>query len=463
MHQLWFTGISGAPHILALTHRNPWRNYRGTLLHHRHLQDTTRFRIPPAIPRIRALLKRMLLKKLVALLLLRKNIKYINRLAQVHWSRTSLGWLTQSSDTRPSLPKNPEHMSSESVRFDRKGLIYIVIGRQAVSMCDIDCRLNATQICNAAGLTNRVRSNYLKILKGQCDITHVSFTAGPTHSWVPFKDGVFLCQVLKLCDRMKPLFLQASLDVPKEEENYLLKYQSTKLKRQSTKVKRQSTKVKPHGTNVKRQGTKLKLPDGYKALQCCGKCLVYIPSTQKVHAVQLLHLSDIPNPRPKLSRFLSEHDEVPREVLKGHPQAQGTYIGFDDARLLCKYFRISADPVDEIVKEILSLDFPGNHVNGSEIAAADPSDKYSPNFPHADPFLVSANLSHLQFLKDAPWKDSIKRREADEGIHKIELPEWLVKKMVQQLEGGKIKTIILSCYNDITEFISFRSFLESSL
>lgn len=368
----------------------------------------------------------MLLQELV-LLILGKHVKYINRLAQVHWSRTSLSWLTQSLDARPSLPRSPEYLSSRSLRYDREGLIYMVIGKQAVSMCRRDCRLNATQLCNAAGLINAVRRNYLKILKRRCDITYMNYAIGPKQSWVPFKDGVFLCQVLKLCDIMKPLFLQASLHAPGEEQNYILNEQSTKLKRRSTNVKRRST-------NVKRQGTNLKLPDGYKALQCGDNRLVYRPSTRKVHAVQLLKLSNITKPRTKLTRFLSQNCAIVKEVLKGHREAQGMYIGFDDARLLCQAFRLREDLVDKIVRQetvtdtnydsnfhsILFYDgtydletddfknqgtmvgFPGNHVNGPEIAATDPSDKYSPaNILHADAFLAPGSQSYLQLLNDA--------------------------------------------------------------
>lgn len=293
----------------------------------------------------------------------------------------------------------------------------MVIGGQAVSMCQKDSRLNATQLCNPAGLTTKVRSNLLKILKRRCGITHVNYTRGPKHSWVPFKDGVFLCQVLKLCDIMKPLFLEASLDVPEEEENYLLKHHRTKLKRQST--------------NVKQQGAKLKLPDGYKTLQCGNKRVVYMPSTRKFHAVQLLRLSGICEPRTKLTRFLSQNRAVLKEVLKGHCQVQGTYIGFDDARLLCQYFCLSENPVNEIVRQetvteanILG-DFDsnlydrtydlktdvlvgliGNHVNRPEIAATHPIGKYSPT-DILNSFLAPESQSSLQLVGDAHQRDSI--------------------------------------------------------
>ena len=72
---------------------------------------------------------------------------------------------------------------------------------------------------------------------------------------MPFKDGVFLCQALKLCDEMKSLLSHALMNVPREEDKY-------RLKRDCTKA---SASKLPGG---------YKLPDGFKALRCAGKLVV---------------------------------------------------------------------------------------------------------------------------------------------------------------------------------------------
>lgn len=61
----------------------------------------------------------------------------------------------------------------------------------------VDYRLKATQICIVAGLKSGSRRKYLKILESHFDVTRIRFE-GQENSWVPFKDGVFLCQALKL-------------------------------------------------------------------------------------------------------------------------------------------------------------------------------------------------------------------------------------------------------------------------
>ena len=190
-------------------------------------------------------------------------------------------------------------------------------------MQQVDCRLNATQICNAAGLNKASRQKkYMKILRSRCVVTRLKVEGKPEHSWVPFEDGVFLCQALKLCNDMKPLLSQASLILPSEVDNYFLQWQSTKAK----------------------------LPDGYKALQWDDKSVVYMPSARKVHAGQLLRLGDVPHRRAQLAQFFSHNHEITKAMLVGHRHAQGTYIGLEDARLLCHHFHLSEGPVDEIIR-----------------------------------------------------------------------------------------------------------------
>ena len=82
----------------------------------------------------------------------------------------------------------------------------------------VDWKLNATQISKAAGLGKESRRNYLKIIKRHSAITQIMI-GNNEQSWIPFQDGVFLCQALGLFDKMQPLLLRAPLDIPSEKDN----------------------------------------------------------------------------------------------------------------------------------------------------------------------------------------------------------------------------------------------------
>ena len=227
----------------------------------------------------------------------------------------------------------------------------MVIRRHAVSMRTSDYRLNATQICNAAGLhRNRLRP-YLENLKSHCNVTITKDKGLPKQSWVPFTDGVYLSQALSLFDELKPLFSQASFDVPGKEENYLLRDQCTKAKPSSG----------------------YELPDGYKALQRDGTSIIYMPSTRKVHAVQLLKLGNIRHPSAQLAYFLSRNQQIVKEVQVGHRRTQGTYVDYEDARLLCQHFNLSGDPIDEIVRRERAMNTLGDQESTSHMHYYDDS------------------------------------------------------------------------------------------
>lgn len=194
---------------------------------------------------------------------------------------------------------NPKILSTRSLRFDQENLVYMIIRRYQVVMRTSDFQLNATQICNTAGLNEGHRRKYLQILKTRCDITKIK-VKGRDHFWVPFKDGVFLCQALKISGEMEPLLSQGSLDFSSEEINYLMN----------------------------------RLSVGYKALQWGDKSVTYIPSVQRVNATGFLRLGNIP--RIKLARFFSQNLTIFKQVLVGN--AQRRYIKFEDAGLFCQYF-----------------------------------------------------------------------------------------------------------------------------
>lgn len=104
---------------------------------------------------------------------------------------------------------------------DGEDFVYVVINRQRVSMRMKDFYLNATQICAAANLDRPGREKYIYRLKKRGVISVVARQKAGAGSWVPFPDGVFLCQELKLAEDLKTLFSRAPIELPAEEDNYL--------------------------------------------------------------------------------------------------------------------------------------------------------------------------------------------------------------------------------------------------
>ncbi|KAL9013439.1 MAG: hypothetical protein Q9173_001866 [Seirophora scorigena] len=213
----------------------------------------------------------------------------------------------------------PDHISTRSLLSDREGLIYMVIRRHAVAMRKTDYKLDAAQICKVAELHKGHRRNYMDLLKSHCHVAQVKAKTGRDHAWIPFKDGVFLCQALNLYGELRPLLSLASADIPREEENYFLN----------------------------RRRPQAKLPVEYKGLQWDDKLVVYMPSARRVNATHLLKVHDVP--RAKLAQFFSQNRPVSKQVVQGGTAYRGTYINFEDARLLCQHFHFGEDLVDEIV------------------------------------------------------------------------------------------------------------------
>lgn len=116
---------------------------------------------------------------------------------------------------RPRTP--PAHLSTRDLLFDREGLVYMVIRRQAVSMRISDLQLNASQILLAAELPKGQKRGCMDKLK-QRGVVNKAIGKAPV--WVPFRDGVFLCQRVSLDVELMPLLFYASLYLPKREDNY---------------------------------------------------------------------------------------------------------------------------------------------------------------------------------------------------------------------------------------------------
>jgi hypothetical protein len=126
-------------------------------------------------------------------------------------------------------------------------------------MCIPDYKLNASEICNAAGLGKIGRCKYMDILKRRSIVTQTAARGAAKHSWVPFQDGVFLCQVLKLTKEMEGLFAEAPITIPDRAENYFL-----------SKALRTT-----------------RLPEGYATIKWNNVEIVYMLSQRTVNATYL--------------------------------------------------------------------------------------------------------------------------------------------------------------------------------
>lgn len=178
-----------------------------------------------------------------------------------------------------------------------------------------DYSLNATEMCAAAGLDSSKRQAYINRFK-----RHGVLTRDQRKSWVPFNDGVFLCQALGLTSDLRQLFSCAPLVVPPEEVNYLLQ-----------KEKRQ-----------------LHSPEGYQTLKWGQIDIAYVPSARTVNATHLLKLGNIRKAR--LKGFFSQYPDIQKSILRGNPLVQGTYVNFDDATLFCKHFGLDLSPVHQLLE-----------------------------------------------------------------------------------------------------------------
>jgi hypothetical protein len=230
-----------------------------------------------------------------------------------------LSRLTKYVDACGRPPVTPNNLSTLSLKFDREGLVYVLIQQQAVAMRISDYRLNASAICNAAGLNKNERSKYISILQSRGVVTYTTVKGMSKHSWVPFQDGVFLCQALKLAKQMEGLFSKAPIAIPAERENYFLSPASRKAV----------------------------LPKEYAAMEWNNMEMVYIPSKGLINAAHVLKLGDKIY-RSQLSKFLLDF-KISNTVVRGNPRAQGTYISFQDARQLCQHFDLSLDPIEELL------------------------------------------------------------------------------------------------------------------
>lgn len=121
----------------------------------------------------------------------------------------------------PSQSKR-SHLSVRGGLHDRQDLVHVVVRQQSVvSMHTSDFQLNASEILTAANVRDSKRKPWVSILRQHTTV--VKDENGRT-LWVPFRDGIFLCQAFGFEDDLKSWFSQFDLSPPERAENYLLRY-----------------------------------------------------------------------------------------------------------------------------------------------------------------------------------------------------------------------------------------------
>ena len=209
--------------------------------------------------------------------------------------------------------------------FDQEGLICMVIKQRRISMRASDFHLNANQILSAGTSHRTKRTRLLAKLKSRgVESKHLEHD---DDTWVPFTDGVFLCQAVELEKDLKPLLSHPSLSYPNRDENYLL-----------------SREKRPCLNRI-----------GYATMSHEDHFIAYRPAERTVNAPHLLRLGNIS--RKKLVTFFKANPKINKDIRSGHPSVSGSYISFEDALILCTFFGISP----ELMRDLIAKDdLPSN-------------------------------------------------------------------------------------------------------
>lgn len=186
-----------------------------------------------------------------------------------------------------------------------------------------DYRLNAFQILSAAGTDKTKRDLYLRRLKRREAIER---TTEKGEAWVPFQDGVFLCQAVDLQSELGPLLSYARLALPERGENYFL------------------VPEKPRQRQLNERPVQ-----GYATLLYNNRVIAYKPVERSVNVTHLLKLGDIP--RPELAKFFKKNPAIMRQVHRhGDTNVLGTYMSYEDALVLSAHFNLSLEPVKRLIE-----------------------------------------------------------------------------------------------------------------
>lgn len=270
-------------------------------------------------------------------------------------------------------------MSTRELLFDRPGLVYMVIKRQAVSMRISDFHLNASQIMAAANVEQTKRNRIFKKFK-ESGIGSIDIENRSRQYWVPFSDGVFLCRIVGLEDELRFLFLYSPLALPKQEDNYLVVSARNK-----------------------------SLPEGFSGLQCGEHTIVFQPFRRMINVTHVFKAGSIP--LPSLKNFFEQNPGIAEKTkLGGNLRISGTYISFDDASVLCQYFNLRLAAVQYLLNENFSSDMEEasyehsvfeHPINNDPIIKARPpalSPKSTETSYVKGSYIAPPNRSYLQLL-----------------------------------------------------------------
>lgn len=161
-----------------------------------------------------------------------------------------------------------------------------------------DYCLNATEICAAAGGPKPRRS--VKVFSGDLGSVRLSAALG-----FRSKKACLFLRELKLLNAMKSLLSHAPIDMQQRQ---------------------------------------------YKFLECGGILIAYIPSHRIISVTHLLKLG---NQEHSLQWFVDKNPQIrtssSAEVRRTGPShLLGTYISFENAVILCRFFEVPSSPIEQL-------------------------------------------------------------------------------------------------------------------
>lgn len=229
----------------------------------------------------------------------------ISKAGQVNDKDVSIPMTQQPDNPSPlspckSLPKlaaaessvsEASHLSTREVLFDHRepNVLYMVLRQYRVSMRTSDGQLHVGQILKVRNVTRSQRDSYWYKLKAR----------GLNPPWVPFGDGVFLCQATGLSEELQPLLSLLPDPQPNPTQNYFL--------------------------NAR----------GFATLAWKDRLFAYRPWKRTINATSLLGLSN--KPKEHLEKVLQENPRISAEEINAstHQALDGIYISATDVEVLC--------------------------------------------------------------------------------------------------------------------------------
>ncbi|KAJ6436616.1 Serine/threonine-protein kinase domain protein [Purpureocillium lavendulum] len=249
--------------------------------------------------------------------------------------RSGVGMNDSSGPNQEELLYQGKESQMAIVRDTHDGYPYVEFLEGGISkrigMREMDYRLNATDVFQAAALPSSSRQKYLRWIRAE---TVTELVRGKVRqegasrrgTWVPFEHGVFLCQCLGLDTIAKDLFMRANRPIPGKGENYLLVLQG------------QKTFADGEFLNLKRFG------EGYVALSCDGHMIFFNVRHRDINVSQMFEMG--------LGRltgsFFSFLHGSEKRVVGGGREISGTYLTVGDAKTFCNHFRLPSTPIHKI-------------------------------------------------------------------------------------------------------------------